>query len=409
MACFPSSMGFRLCHALLLGLLFLCMACGERRQQASSEGPAGSFTRADSIHLEEEVAIGEASGTFLGRIAGIAVDARGRIYAADRDYQTIRVFSPSGDSLKTIGREGEGPGEFTRLRGVQIGAGDSLFAYDGDQRRISAFGSSGRFAYSTTVSSGGRGLPSRLIKPDTTGFVIEYSVPYTSRSQKVEHSQWIRWLSPDGRVLRDSLLVAPNDEAIIEREEGRSITIASLPFGRSAVIRVGPGNTLFYGWNDSLSIGWYTLEGQRLGRVQLPYEPVPVTDADVEAILERYPDNELGSRLKKMVRDADLPETRPAFQDFVVGDQGRLWIEMAGRPREERGDRSSQKAPHTWRVVDRERQTEAPLTLPQRESIEVVRQGKVYVLRQLEAGLQEIVVYRLKGSGASGPLRRAPR
>ena len=42
----------------------------------------------------------------------ILEDADGNVYVLDTQISEIAVFSPSGDHLRTIGREGEGPGEF---------------------------------------------------------------------------------------------------------------------------------------------------------------------------------------------------------------------------------------------------------------------------------------------------------
>jgi sugar lactone lactonase YvrE len=49
---------------------------------------------------------------FFGVILGINDDAEGNIYLLDMQLAEIKVFSPDGEYLRTIGREGEGPGEF---------------------------------------------------------------------------------------------------------------------------------------------------------------------------------------------------------------------------------------------------------------------------------------------------------
>lgn len=43
---------------------------------------------------------------------GLTVDAQGRVYVADRKPAVIKVFDRQGVLIRTIGREGEGPGEF---------------------------------------------------------------------------------------------------------------------------------------------------------------------------------------------------------------------------------------------------------------------------------------------------------
>ena len=47
-------------------------------------------------------------------IAQIATGPEGDIYLLDQQLTEVKVFSRAGDYLRTIGREGEGPGEFRR-------------------------------------------------------------------------------------------------------------------------------------------------------------------------------------------------------------------------------------------------------------------------------------------------------
>lgn len=51
---------------------------------------------------------------FFGVLSGIAADAAGNIYLLDAQLNEVMVFSPDGAYLRSIGREGEGPGEFQR-------------------------------------------------------------------------------------------------------------------------------------------------------------------------------------------------------------------------------------------------------------------------------------------------------
>ena len=68
------------------------------------------------VHTIEELwRIGgdtDAEGEFFGVIGGIATDAEGNVFVLDRQLSEVKVFSPDGGYLRTIGREGEGPGEF---------------------------------------------------------------------------------------------------------------------------------------------------------------------------------------------------------------------------------------------------------------------------------------------------------
>lgn len=60
----------------------------------------------------------EAEGEFFGVINQVISDAEGNIYLLDFQLNEIKIFAPDGTYLRTIGREGEGPGEFRTPAGL---------------------------------------------------------------------------------------------------------------------------------------------------------------------------------------------------------------------------------------------------------------------------------------------------
>jgi len=67
----------------------------------------------ETIRLEEQWRAGaDEEGVFFGLIAQALVDDESNIYLLDSQLNQIEVFSPAGEHLRTIGRQGEGPGEF---------------------------------------------------------------------------------------------------------------------------------------------------------------------------------------------------------------------------------------------------------------------------------------------------------
>lgn len=55
---------------------------------------------------------GEDDDVFFGTVAEFLHDADGNIYLLDGQLSEIMVFDPAGELLRTVGRRGEGPGEF---------------------------------------------------------------------------------------------------------------------------------------------------------------------------------------------------------------------------------------------------------------------------------------------------------
>lgn len=68
----------------------------------------------------------------FGIISRARVDADGNLYLLDSQLSEIKVFDPDGNFLRSIGREGEGPGEF---RGAQ----DMFFLPDGNLAVLQVF------------------------------------------------------------------------------------------------------------------------------------------------------------------------------------------------------------------------------------------------------------------------------
>jgi hypothetical protein len=66
------------------------------------------------FELEEDLSIGneEDENYLFYRLRNIQVDADGNIYVLDSGNNRLQVFNKNGDYLRTIGKKGQGPGEF---------------------------------------------------------------------------------------------------------------------------------------------------------------------------------------------------------------------------------------------------------------------------------------------------------
>ena len=107
-----------------------------------------------SLRLEEVLAIGsmEEGDASFGRIMDVAWDGRNRILVADDLGPHVKVFESDGTYVRTIGREGDGPGEFSLPWQIAVDAGDSLYVWDAAQSRISVFSPDHDFIRSILVS-----------------------------------------------------------------------------------------------------------------------------------------------------------------------------------------------------------------------------------------------------------------
>ena len=144
----------------ILLTLFAAVACSEPLEFADWTIPVPEGTRIieyahvpldarshDAVRLVEDLVIGNDLrnlDTFLYEPYGVVAASNGNIFVGDRGSMHIKMFSAEGEYLKTLGQEGQGPGEFARLSGITI-AGDVLLVSDTGNRRFSIWTLDGEF------------------------------------------------------------------------------------------------------------------------------------------------------------------------------------------------------------------------------------------------------------------------
>ncbi len=115
------SIAFSLCRRGLAVPLMLALAAAlpahgktvEKDGVTQIMNPAESRAKAETIELEEAWRVGgDDDDVLFGVVTDVIADREGNFYLLDAQLSEIQVYSPGGEHLRTIGREGEGPGEF---------------------------------------------------------------------------------------------------------------------------------------------------------------------------------------------------------------------------------------------------------------------------------------------------------
>ena len=92
--------------------------------------------------LVPEVSIGELDGPeeyLFGRIGSLAVDDDRNVYVFDRQAHHVRVFDDAGVYVRTLGRRGEGPGDFGRAEAIAVLPDGRLLVRDPGNMRVQVF------------------------------------------------------------------------------------------------------------------------------------------------------------------------------------------------------------------------------------------------------------------------------
>ncbi len=368
----------RLVLSFVCGLALLLTSCGD-----SSSGPSyGDWTLKDSLQLTENLHVSETENFFFGSATTLDVTSDGRIVVADRQANNLKVLRPDGTLLDTLGGPGEGPGEFQQVMQIQVARGDSLYAYDFRQSRLTVFEPEAPYSVTRIVNvTREKGFVSKLLVLENQ-LVGQFGSGFGRPEEGIQSPDPNTW-----RVIGDD--GSPGD-SLFQTQRGRfafskagdRFRIRPIPFQRKEGVTNGPDSRLYHGRTDSLHIQARTADGRSEVVASVPTDPVPVTEAARDSAL-----SDVSDQVRAMVASA-LPDTKPAFASFLVADDERLWVK---RPSEHP---DSETVP--WWVLDPDAKTIRTVRLPAAVELHVVKDGQVYGTTTTEMGAPAVVRYRIE-------------
>jgi len=154
--------------ALFLSAFIILVSCGKQKAEwkGSIEEKDGltivknpkegiwDLKEKDEVTIRIEHQIGQLYGPeefLFVSIVDATVNSKGDLYVADSGLNEIRKFNKDGQYLLTMGRKGQGPGEFQDIRTVAVNSHDDLIVYDHMLKRISIFSDNGEHIKTTKI------------------------------------------------------------------------------------------------------------------------------------------------------------------------------------------------------------------------------------------------------------------
>ena len=265
---------------------------------------------------------GDSTAGDLASPTGAVIDPAGRLYVADQSPTVIKVFDRAGHLIRTVGREGEGPGE---LRSPILGMhGTNLVVFDPRLARISVFDTAGTFLRSwpsicchysaISIDNAGR-IAVRTTQQDAAGFT----------------SAFIRY-AMDGKVVDTIPVPSDGQPKLIELSHGGNRMRMGIPFSPQPVEGFAADGSLIHGWS-----GDYRLTVSRTGRDTIGvfgrrWTPVPIPDERrqaeysriVKSITPQWGEEAVGRAFSL----SDIPKAAPAIWSIFVDPTGTRWISV---------------------------------------------------------------------------------
>ena len=256
----------------------------------------------------------------FGTIFDVAFDGAGNVYLLDIDVVTVLVVDRDGDLVRTIGRPGNGPGEFDFPRQLAVTEDGRVVVGDVPRHRaMQMYTSAGAFDRNVRVGNDLLGIAGRIYADrggDEAVFLsgrlarIESMRPGADQGQPGKRP--IRRLALDGdTVVMEAIAQAwaPPSAGIVKfRLGGREISTEgqSPPrrtFDPGLFVGAMPGGGVAFSDSSAYAIKVAHADGSVFRILMRPLRPTPVTDRILEAEIER--------QLEEYAAMAAAAENRP--------------------------------------------------------------------------------------------------
>lgn len=302
---------------------------GVVRTMSSAPADSGRW----SFELLHEIQPPEGDSAELLQPNDIAITDDGTVLVAEGGSAHVKVFGADGAHVRSIGRSGEGPGEF-RVAWITT-RGDTLFVQDPRVARGSSFLiSTGEFITSRHTAC----CYWAPIDVDGQGRAVLPAMRAESDTAEGSSMSFVR--SPFGEGVSDTVRVpyraAPNDDGLWEVREGDATRMTvSVPLQPRDVQHADPRGGFVTAWT-----GEYLLRVSSDGRdtVELygrPFTPDAVSSSEKQDMVDTRirdmtsrsgPGSVPEAVLRAAFKPDQIPDVRPPFETFHVDPAGRTWV-----------------------------------------------------------------------------------
>ncbi len=281
------------------------------------KNPAEPLYGEITLELEEDLSIGrEDDDNYLFyQPRNISLDDQGNIYILERGNHRIQKFSKDGQFLQTIGKKGQGPGEFERPYSLFLDKNNSL--YVSDRGKIHFFNPAGGFVKTIPLSD-----------QVSTFFVSSEGNIYGLTTQRNERArtELIVKMDSEGKALKNITQFAEVNQVM--RKSGNTVSTFSITHAYNQRLHFAFSNEerLYSGDSSEYAFSQINLEGgvELIIKKEESLHSISQKEKDkifegLSQLVEQWP--------KEVVEEAvQFPGYRPFFDRILTDDRGRIFI-----------------------------------------------------------------------------------
>lgn len=270
------------------------------------------------LKLEEDLFIGnEEDDNYMFYNAWIiAVDSQENILILDSGNKRIQKFNLKGKYLRTIGKKGIGPGEFSNPTNMSIDSRDNIYVYD--SRRIKIFNENGQYQREI------------IFKNDISSFAInmqnEIFAMITQYTKSGKFNSFVKF-DTEGKLLKIIEQFPITYQQVVKKSGERSIGFRiDHPYSISSYLSAWE-NKIFVG-GQSLDNRLYVVDGDGdlIMRIEKKDSYLPITKKEKDRIKSGF--KYLEKRWSKSVIEEAIqfPSHRPFFNGILIDNKGRIYL-----------------------------------------------------------------------------------
>ncbi|NMC64869.1 MAG: 6-bladed beta-propeller, partial [Acidobacteria bacterium] len=251
----------------------------------------------------------------------------------------IQKYSPDGEFLLTIGKRGQGPGEFGNLSIARFDSRQRLYVTDIANHRINFFDKAGNFLEQITIpdvfenlyiNSKGQYISSRSRFAESeygfSAFLLEWGI-YDSQFKLISefYSEKRDLKPPEGQ---DTSSIAKFAAGIL----------SELAFQPYPYYVVTDNDLVYFGTRQNYIVEVFSPVGEKVRSIRRDYDPIRVSDKDKEHFIINVAENLIRIYPEEVRKEAHkfikYPKYKPAYSSFCMMENGWLVVVVDSLPGE---------------------------------------------------------------------------
>jgi len=265
--------------------------------------------------LKEDLIIGseEDKNYMFYQARDIKVDSQGNIYVLDAGNHRVQKFDKKGNYLQTIGRKGQGPGEFADTYEMFIDNQDNL--YIRGSRIIHIFNDKGEFirnvVFPISIHSFSVAAEGNFI---VSGFVT---------SEKGQN-YGVMVVDSSGKIIK-KISEFPGIDIF---QRGKSLFFLSHEYSPMLYLIPVSDKGVIYGYSPEYKLCFLNQKGNIFLIVRKDEHYHAISRGEKDKIIDDHQESSRGRKLPKDIIEgaANFSKYRPFFDRIFTDDKGRIYL-----------------------------------------------------------------------------------